>query len=274
MLSGRSYKRILNVQDRYGMRAPKLDAVFNDRLLFGWMYVDFEDEGISAQQIHERWMVWNPDQQACRTEVNCKEHYVDRDETEDTIVSEKRFKYEEQVKNNPLDYDSWFDYIKLEESVGNKQMIQEVYERAIANVPPAEEKRYWQRYIYLWINYSLYDELCAQDISRTRDQSNLSGARAILGKAIGLAPKHKFSVLRCCERARAIFELAFAQPALEMPGVVVGRNILTLDRRRYEEYVDYIFPEELQASNLKILEQAYKWKKRKVASDDDDNIDH
>jgi crooked neck len=25
-----------------------------------------------------------------------------------------------------------------------------VYERAIANVPPADEKRYWQRYIYLW----------------------------------------------------------------------------------------------------------------------------
>ena len=42
---------------------------------------------------------------------------------------------------------------------------------------------------------------------------------------------------------------------------------------RYEEYIDYLFPEESQASNLKILEQAYKWKKQKVAYDDEDNDD-
>lgn len=45
----------------------------------------------------------------------------------------------------------------------------QVYERAIANIPPAPEKRYWQRYIYLWINYALFEELQAQDIQRTRD---------------------------------------------------------------------------------------------------------
>ena len=47
--------------------------------------------------------------------------------------------------------------------------LQQVYERAIANVPPAAEKRYWQRYIYLWINYALFEELEAQDADRTRE---------------------------------------------------------------------------------------------------------
>ena len=47
--------------------------------------------------------------------------------------------------------------------------VQQVYERAIANVPPAAEKRYWQRYIYLWINYALFEELEAQDADRTRE---------------------------------------------------------------------------------------------------------
>lgn len=37
----------------------------------------------------------------------------------------------------------------------------QVYERAIANVPPAAEKRYWQRYIYLWVKYALFEELDA-----------------------------------------------------------------------------------------------------------------
>ncbi|KZV51110.1 crooked neck-like protein 1 [Dorcoceras hygrometricum] len=55
----------------------------------------------------------------------------------------------------------------LEESVGDKNRIEDVYERAIANIPPAQEKRYWQRYIYLWINYVLYEELDAQNVDRT-----------------------------------------------------------------------------------------------------------
>ncbi len=45
----------------------------------------------------------------------------------------------------------------------------QVYERAVAQVPPALEKRYWQRYIYLWICYALFEELEAEDPDRTRE---------------------------------------------------------------------------------------------------------
>ena len=45
----------------------------------------------------------------------------------------------------------------------------QVYERAVAQVPPALEKRYWQRYIYLWICYALFEELEAEDPVRTRE---------------------------------------------------------------------------------------------------------
>lgn len=152
--------------------------------------------------------------------VAFEKQYGDREGIEDAIVGKRRFQYEDEVKKNPLNYDSWFDYIRLEENVGNKDMIREVYERSIANVPPAEEKRYWQRYIYLWINYALYEELGAEDMDRTRDvyreclkliplkkfsfakvwllaaqfeirQKSLKAARQILGNAIGMAPKDK-----------------------------------------------------------------------------------
>ncbi|KAK2967471.1 hypothetical protein RJ640_000628 [Escallonia rubra] len=220
--------------------------------------------------------------------VGFEKQYGDREGIEDAIVRKRRFQYEDEVKKNPLNYDLWFDYIRLEESGGNKERIREVYERAIANVPPAEEKHYWQRYIYLWINYALYEELDAQDMERTRAvyrecrkliphqkfsfakiwlmaaqfeirQLNLGSARLILGNAIGQAPKDKIfkkyieielqlgNIDRCrklyekylewspencyawskfaelerslseTERARAIFELAIAQPALDMP---------------------------------------------------------
>lgn len=48
------------------------------------------------------------------------------------------------------------------ESDAEAETVREVYERAIANVPPIQEKRHWKRYIYLWINYALYEELEAK----------------------------------------------------------------------------------------------------------------
>jgi crooked neck len=85
----------------------------------------------------------------------------------------------------PHDYDAWFDYARLEEEeVANVlrgadrrgslfdadvfERPREVYERAIAQVPPVQEKRFWRRYIYLWINYALFEEMVARDIERTR----------------------------------------------------------------------------------------------------------
>lgn len=60
---------------------------------------------------------------------------------------------------NPHNYDAWFDYLRLVENDADADTVREVYERAIANMPPIQEKRHWKRYIYLWINYALYEEL-------------------------------------------------------------------------------------------------------------------
>ncbi|CAH8268222.1 unnamed protein product [Arabidopsis lyrata] len=364
--------------------------------------------------------------------VAFEKQYGDKEGIDDAIVGERKLLYEGEVRKNPLNYDSWFDYIRLEETLGNIDRIRDLYERAIANVPPAQEKRYWQRYIYLWIDYALFEEIVAEDVERTRAvyreclvliphskfsfakiwllaaqfeirQLNLSGARQILGNAIGKAPKHKifkkyieielhlgnidrcrklytryleWSPESCYERARAIFELAISQPVLDTPELLwkayidfeisLGELERTralyerlLDRTKhykvwlsfakfeasaaqdtdvileharaifdrantyykeskpelkeeraklledwlnmeasfgipgdvsavqsklpkklkkrkpitredgeteYEEYIDYLFPEESQTMNLKILEAAHKWKKQKVAA--------
>ncbi|KAM9778890.1 crooked neck-like protein 1 isoform 1-T1 [Syngnathus typhle] len=94
--------------------------------------------------------------------------FGDRRGIEDVIVNKRRFQYEEEVKANPHNYDAWFDYLRLVESDADPDTVREVYERAIANVPPIQEKRHWRRYIYLWINYALYEELEVMDEERTR----------------------------------------------------------------------------------------------------------
>ena len=63
----------------------------------------------------------------------------------------------------------WFDYARLEEDAyradlgdganASPDRVREVYERAVAQVPPGAEKRYWRRYIFLWLNYALFEEI-------------------------------------------------------------------------------------------------------------------
>ncbi|KAI0208053.1 Crooked neck-like protein 1 [Lamellibrachia satsuma] len=169
--------------------------------------------------------------------------YGDRAGIEDVIVSKRKFKYEEEVQVNPHNYDAWFDYLRLMESEQEAEETREVYERAIANIPPSKEKRHWRRYIYLWINYALYEELETKDTERARQvyeaclhliphkkftfakvwlmyahfevrQKNLNKARKILGVSLGKCPKDKLFrgyidleiQLREFERCRILYE--------------------------------------------------------------------
>eukprot|EP01134_Creolimax_fragrantissima_P000225 CFRG0225T1 len=167
----------------------------------------------------------------------------DRAEIESVLVSKRRVAYKQQLDDNPLNYDTWFDLIRLEESTGDVDRTRETYERAIANLPPSQEKRLWKRYMYLWLNYAVYEELDTHDYERTREvykaclsiiphkkftfasiwlhfarfelrQKNLTQARKILGQAIGKCPKDKLfrgyieleMKLREFDRCRVLYE--------------------------------------------------------------------
>lgn len=44
----------------------------------------------------------------------------------------------QDVQKNRFNYDAWFDYLKLMESDAKSEQIREIYERAIANIPPSQ----------------------------------------------------------------------------------------------------------------------------------------
>jgi crooked neck len=145
---------------------------------------------------------------------------------EDIVITGQRAEYEKRVNADPQDYDAWFEYAKMEEENGlggadSENKVREVYERAIANIPPSmEEKQLWKRYIYLWIYYALYEELQRHDLDRASKiydacidliphskfsfskiwinaaklhirRKDLVSARKLLGKAIGMCGKEK-----------------------------------------------------------------------------------
>lgn len=133
------------------------------------------------------------------------------DGIEDIIINRRRTSYEELLAANPLNYDAWFDYVRLEESEAVNhasaarsaaagaasatapagpppapllERARAVFERAVVQVPPVAEKRYWRRYVYLWIAYALFEELVARDAGR---------ARAVLRQALSVIPHRKFT---------------------------------------------------------------------------------
>lgn len=161
----------------------------------------------SAKQLYKRF-------------IQFEKKYGDKKDIEHVILNKRRFQYEDELKINPLNYDLWFDYIRLEESSGNKERIRDVYERAISNIPPGMAKRHWKRYIYLWISYALYEEVNAKDFDRARQiwmtclshiphqhfsfskvwihyakfevrRMDLNKARKVFGNAIGKSPSEK-----------------------------------------------------------------------------------
>lgn len=152
--------------------------------------------------------------------TNFEKRFGNRYGIENVIVSKRKLQYENEVQENPLNYDAWFDYLRLSEEEGNVELTRELYERAISNIPPVEEKRHWRRYIYLWIYYAVFEELVTKDMDRVRDvykicldviphkkftfakiwimfakfelrQKDVQKARKILGVSIGKCPKDK-----------------------------------------------------------------------------------
>lgn len=81
----------------------------------------------------------------------------DRSGVELTVLGKRRIQYEEELAYDGTNYDAWFSLARLEEDAyrADKEdgedveptRVREVYERAVANIPPASEKRYWRRYI-------------------------------------------------------------------------------------------------------------------------------
>ncbi|DAZ95665.1 TPA: hypothetical protein N0F65_002462 [Lagenidium giganteum] len=183
-----------------------------------------------------------------------EKQHGDKKRIEQVVIAKRRVVYEKQVAANSLDYDSWLEYIKLEENEAvvaqSFGLVREVYERAIANVPPLEEKKYWRRYIYLWIKYALMEELLVTDETPERIQQvyqtclkliphekftfakiwvlyakfllrqrDVAGARMVLGQSIGKCPKKKLF--------RSYIELEYMMGEIDRC------------RRIYEKYLEF-----------------------------------
>lgn len=195
---------------RHAVKLLKLGEKADDD---GGKETEEEDEEIPQYEREKR-------DELYKSYVSFEKKHGDQEGIEDVILTKQRAEYAKRVKDDPLDYDGWFEYCKLEEGNGEPKDVRDVYERAVSNLPPAQEKKYWKRYIYLWIYYALYEELQMNDLNRASDvyktclsliphskfsfakvwinaaklhvrRRDLLAARKLFGNAIGLCGKEK-----------------------------------------------------------------------------------
>ncbi|KAK4560554.1 NineTeen Complex (NTC) component [Recurvomyces mirabilis] len=220
------------VREVFGMAVETLGDEFMDEKLF-IAYARFEaklKEYERARAIYKYALDRMPRSKSAilhKQYTTFEKQHGDREGVEDVVLAKRRVLYEDQVTTNPSNYDAWFDYARLEESspTSDPARVRDIYERAIAQVPPSTGKRHWRRYIYLWIFYALYEELVTKDISRTAQiytealklvpqkqftfaklwilksrfhlrQGDLLSARKTMGIAIGTAPRPKPKLFR------------------------------------------------------------------------------
>jgi crooked neck len=213
------------VRDVYGVAIETLGEDFMDEKLF-IAYAKFEaklKEYERARAIYKYALDRMPRSRSAalhKSYTTFEKQFGNREGVEDVILAKRRVQYEEELSNQPKNYDIWFDFARLEETGGDVDRVRDVYERAIAQIPPSQEKRHWRRYIYLWIFYALWEEMENQDVERARQiyqeclkliphkkwtfakiwimkaqfeirQMQLQAARKTLGQAIGMCPKDK-----------------------------------------------------------------------------------
>ncbi|KAB5590967.1 Pre-mRNA-splicing factor CLF1 [Ceratobasidium theobromae] len=195
-----------------------------------------------------------------------EKQHGERSGAEAAVLGRRRIQYEDELQHDSSNYDVWFDYTRLEEEayrtakedgfditngtgeVGSVERVREVYERAVSQIPPGGEKRHWRRYVFLWLNYAVFEEVETKDVARARQiyttaikvvphkqftfaklwvmaarfeirQLDLMAARKLLGAAIGMCPKE------------ALFK-GYIQLELEL-------REFDRVRKLYEKYLEY-----------------------------------
>ena len=181
--------------------------------------------------------------------VAFEKQHGNRRVVEGVILSKRRGTYAEALAANPRDYDAWFDLVRLEEAEVEEasaalvsatarasahggaadgdvasasaaldealSRCRDTYERAVAAVPPLAEKRFWRRYIYLWIYYAVWEETSAAH--------NVERARAVYRAALRVVPHASFTFSKLWLLAAQLEVRARALPeARRLLGTALG----------------------------------------------------
>ncbi|CAD5334086.1 unnamed protein product [Arabidopsis thaliana] len=221
-----------------------------------------------CRKLYERFLEWSPEN--CYAWRNYAEFEISLAETE-----RARAIFELAISQPALDMPEllWKTYIDFEISEGALERTRALYERLLDRT----------KHFKVWVSFAKFeasavehkdDEAEEEENAIERKKNDIRRARAIFDRA---NTYYKDTTPELKEERATLLEdwLNMETGFGELGDVSVVQSKLPkkLKKRKmtsredgsteYEEYFDYMFPEESGTTNLKILEAAYKWKKLK-----------
>ncbi|CAI9103362.1 OLC1v1001827C1 [Oldenlandia corymbosa var. corymbosa] len=215
-----------------------------------------------------------------------------------------RMLFEKYLAWSPQNCNGWIKFAEMENSLLETERTREIFELAIEQPALDLPEVLWKAYIDFEISKgefgktrALYERL----LKRTKHFKVWLSYAKFEASAMEEGPKEEAKE-QCIQRARGVFERALDYFVTEAPELREERAMLLEEwlkvernagavgkvdlvsaklpkkvkkRRRievedddglgrYEEYMDYLFPEEALNKSLKMLEAAYHWKKQKL----------
>lgn len=112
--------------------------------------------------------------------------YGHKDSIEGSIILKRRLKYEQQLKEDPQDFDTLWSLLNLLQQEQNPDAIRHWFSHIKTHKPPISGGKSvtWRRYVFLWIRYALWQEFEAQSID---------DARSVWNDCLGVIPHTQFS---------------------------------------------------------------------------------
>ncbi|WMV20643.1 hypothetical protein MTR67_014028 [Solanum verrucosum] len=262
------YSKFVAFEKQYGDREGIEDAIVGKtqfeirqlrlkeaRLLLG--------EAIDrCRKLYEKYLEWSPE--------NCYA-WSKFAELERSLYETERARavFELAIDQPALDIPEllWKAYIDFEISEGEFERTRALYERLLNRT----------KHLKVWISYAKFEASAMGGSDIKQKKKCLQHARDVFERAVSYlinsAPELKE------ERVILLEEWIYMENNFGELGdanLVRAKLPKKLKKRRqietedgpaaYEEYIDYLFPE--QTTNMKLLDSAYKWKKQRVASKD------
>jgi crooked neck len=167
-------------------------------------------------------------------QASFEKKHGERSQVEELVYRKRKEEYEADILADPLNYDSWFDYIRLEQGVfasaktaDQLHCVRQLHQRAQAARPPVCEKVFWKRYIYLWLFAAVFEEQQAVDFV---------AARTVYSAALAQVPHEQFTFSKLWLMA-ARFEIRRLDIAAARR--ILGSSLGRCPRRKViAEYVD------------------------------------
>jgi len=199
--------------------------------------------------------------------------------------------YEKFIEVHPLSPKPWIAYIDLEDSVEEAERARAIAELAICQEQIDMPETIWKRYIDLEESVEEYDnvrKLYERLLNRTQHVRVFSSyaqfeitvkdfarARKVMERGVETMKNEDKKEERAALLEQWLkMETSYGSPAEvqkvgdRQPKKIKKKRAVIADdgtEEGWEEYTDYIFPDDAPAKqNLKILEMAKMWKKRKA----------